>query len=471
MTTNSPQFETIEAQEALQAPGPKPRLWIGNITDMRREGMINYYEKAWREHGDMVRFQMGPLTSFLMVAPEAVQHVLVKNRDNYWKGVAMEKVKMFLGEGLFTSEGELWRRQRRLMQPTFTPKAVMVFFEAMVEAIEGLMVRWEEDFGQGQPFDVNVQMMRLAMNIIGRTMFDIDIGRQEFREVDEAFTFVLEFVGQRSVSIIDIPMFLPTATNLRFKKAYRILNDFVDTVIEDRLQREEWPDDLLSILLQARDEETGEKMSRQQLHDEILTIFFAGHETTAQTLTWAWYLLDGHPRVTDKLHDEVDRVLVGGRRPQMDDLYELNYTRMIVEETLRLYPPAGMFVRENYEDDVVAGYYVPAGSMIMLSPLLTQRHPDYWDEPEAFRPERFTEEAKADRPRYTYFPFGAGQRVCIGNNFALLEATLALAMLARRYNLRLVPGQRIERAMVATVRPSDPVMVTLEHRPSNHRRG
>ncbi|MDP3767798.1 MAG: cytochrome P450, partial [Dehalococcoidia bacterium] len=255
----------------------------------------------------------------------------------------------------------------------------------------------------------------------------------------------------------------PTPTNLRFRRAMRTLDDIVYGMIEARRNNGADKDDLLSMLLEARDEETGEGMSDKQLRDEVFTMFTAGHETTAAALAWTWYLLSQHPEAEGRLHNELGSVL-SGRTPGLDDLQRLPYTRMVIEETLRLYPPVWSIGRMALREDTVLGYRIPAKGQVLLSSYVTHRHPEFWDEPERFDPERFAPERAASRPRYAYFPFGGGPRQCIGNEFAMMEAQLALATLAQRYRLRLVPGQVVEPEPAVTLRPRHGVMVTVEAR-------
>ena len=445
-------------------PGPISGNLLGNLIAFRNKGMIEYFSDAWRTYGDIVRFQMGPIENYLLAKPDYVHYILVKNHTNYTKGVSMKKLKLSLGEGLFASEGSLWRRQRQLMQPLFTPRSINSFADVMVEDIEAMLQRWETPSASHTPVDINQEMMRLAMGIIGRTMFNISID-QEAMQAASAFAYVLEFVSQQTIRFVDIPMFIPTKANRRFNASMRILDEFIYNIIAKRRQDPKAieQNDLLALLMRARDPETGEPMSDKQLRDEVITIFFAGHETTAQALTWTWFLLAQHPHEEAKYHAELDKTL-NGRAPNIDELELLPYTRMVIDESMRLYPPILLFAREALEPDLIDGYHIPAGAMITLSQYITHRHPDYWDRPEVFNPENFTPERMAARPRYAYFPFGGGQRVCIGNNFALLEMALALSMIGQRYQLRLVPGQNIQPKMVGTLRPNGPVIMTLEHR-------
>lgn len=445
-------------------PGPIGGNIVSNLISFRNKGMIEYFMEAWQTYGDIVRFQMGPIENYLITKPDDIHYVLVKNHENYTKGVSMKKLKLSLGEGLFASEGSIWKRQRQIMQPLFTPRSVNSFAGMMVEDIEAMLQRWEKPTASRTPVDINQEMMRLAMGIIGRTMFNISID-QEAMQAASAFAYVLEFVSQQTIRFVDFPMFIPTQANRRFNASMRILDEFIYNIIAKRRldQDANQQNDLLALLMCARDPETGEPMSDKQLRDEVITIFFAGHETTAQALTWTLFLLAQHPQEEAKLHTELDKTLYG-HTPHIEELELLPYTRMVIDESMRLYPPILLFARETLAPDTINGYHIPAGAMITLSQYITHRHPDYWEQPEAFNPENFTPERMAKRPRYAYFPFGGGQRICIGNNFALLEMALALSMIGQRFQLRLVPGQNIQPRMVGTLRPNAPVMMTLEHR-------
>ncbi len=455
------------------APGPRGIPILGNVPEVREKGgLIQFYSQVHREYGDVVRVRMGPMDQYLIAQPDHVRHVLVANRQNYWKGVAMNRVKLLLGNGLFTSEGEFWQRQRRLMQPPFTPRGVTQFGEPMVDLIQRTLDRWESPARADAVLDIGQEMMTLTMGVIAETMLSIDITRDDVAgnaaEAGRAFAYMLEFISRQSATAFSLPLWIPTPANRRFNAASALIRDFLGGVVRERreLHRRAGPQqrDLLDTLLNARDEQTGQGMDDSQVYDEVITIFFAGHETTAQTLTWLWYLLAKHPDAERRLHDEVDRAL-GGRVPTLADLPNLPYARMAVEEAMRLYPPAWIFVRESYNDDEIGGYHIPAKSMIVLSPYLTHRHPDHWQRPEVFEPERFAPEQVAKRHHYAYFPFGGGPRTCIGNNFALQEAHLAVAMIAQRYRLRLQTGEEIQPKMMGTLRPAAPVLMRLERRP------
>jgi cytochrome P450 len=440
------------------APGPQGLPVLGSINELRQKGVLDFYWDIWQEYGDVARVQMGPITIHQFIRPEHVQHVLIKNKDNYIKGLSHDKLRVPLGQGILTAEGELWRRQRRLMSPRYTPKGVDQFADIMIDATHQMLERWQA-LPEGQVLPINVEMMRLTMSVISRSMFTIDIG-EDFAEAGQALAFILEFAAKRTMTLIDPPLWLPTPMNRKLKKALETLDGFLYGIIGQRRQQPPG-DDLLSILMHVRDEETGEVMSDEQLRDEVLITFFAGHETTAQLLTWTWYLLAEHPDVDKRYYDELAEVL-GGRTSTPEKVPALTYTRMIIDETLRLYSPVAMMARDAVQADEIDGYSIPAGSMVTLTPYITHRHPEFWDRPQAFYPEHFAPERVDARPRHAYFPFGAGPRICLGKHFALLEAALVLGEVGQRYRPRLVPGQEIGPRWSGTLRPDRDVLMTLE---------
>lgn len=443
------------------APGPQQNLLLNTLFGSKEGGAIAWYMDLWRQYGDLVRVKMGPMVMHQIVHPDHVRHVLVENVDNYPKGFSHDKLRIALGNGLLTSGGQLWKYQRKLMQPTYTPKGVAQFADIMVDSADQMLARWRLLKGRETTLVVNQEMMRLAMSVISRSMFGIDIS-EDFRDAGQALMDILEFASARSTSFIDPPLYVPTPMNRRFKHALETIDTFLYGIIRER-QHQGPGDDLLSLLMTARDEETGAVMDEKQLRDEVLITFFAGHETTAQLLTWTWYLLSKSPHVEEKLHAEVDTVL-NGRKPTLDDMPSLVYTRQILDETLRLYSPVAITARDPLADDEIAGRLIPAGSMITITPFITHRHPEFWDNPEGFMPERFDPAEVKKRPRYAYYPFGAGPRICIGQHFALMEAVLVLAEVSQYYRLKLIPGLWVEPQFMGTLRPSRDVLMTLEER-------
>jgi len=419
--------------------------------------MIN----TWKQYGDIAFRKIGPIRNYMLFDPEYVYHVLVTNHRNYVKGPAYDGFRLLVGQGLVTSDGDLWKNQRRLMSPHFTPTTVLDFSEMMAETIEDVLYRWQKAAQEGRLLNMDAEMMRLTMRVIGRALFSLDLG-QELAEVGNFIQEAFAFVPERSLNPL-LPSWLPLPSHRRFARNLKIINQFVyDQIAEGRhhLERQNF----LSVLLKARDPETGQGMSDQQLRDEFITLFFAGFETTARTLTWSWYLLHKHPEIMQKVRAEADRVLGDKRLASGDDLECLTYTRMVVDETLRLYPPTAILPRQNLEADEIGGYAIPPMSFISVSPYIVHRYPEYWPDPERFDPDRFTPENVAARPKWAYIPFAAGPRVCIGNSFSLMEMVYTLAMAAQRFNLKQVPDEEIPARFVGTTRPTKPLHMQVSPR-------
>ncbi|HXA69128.1 MAG TPA: cytochrome P450 [Stellaceae bacterium] len=395
-------------------------------------------------------------------APRGIERVLLDNAGNYVKSrVARRLIEPGIGRGLLTSEGDAWRRQRRTMAPSFDHRSLMSYAPAMTEAAAALLARWDR-LSDGAPLDIAAEMMRLTLKIIARTMFSA--------EADDIGPIVEEAVGryQREVrpslvDLLNLPDWWPRPDTRRWSHIF----DRFDAVI-DRLVRRETAaggetKDLLARLLEARDAETGRPMDPRELRDQVVTIFMAGHETTAQALTWTWYLLSQHPAEEATFHAELERVL-GGRAPRFEDLARLRYTRMVLEESMRLYPPAHTMSREALAEDEIEGHRVAKGSVVSIVPWVIHRHRLLWDRPEVFDPERFAPERAAERPRFAYIPFGGGPRICIGASFAMTEALIILAMLGQRYRLSLAPDAAVEPVGLITLRPRHGLPMRLERR-------
>jgi cytochrome P450 len=442
------------------APGPRGHLLFGVGMEMTRNP-VRFYMRMRRDYGDVVR--MRGLLGFswhLVAHPAGVEHVLQTNQQNYPKGKLFNKpLSLLVGEGLLTSEGEFWRRQRRLAQPAFHRQRINALGQTMTAATERMLERWRGFERDGRAFDLAAETTRLTLQIAGLTLFGVDLSDDAGR-VGSALRVAFEHLSHRMMYPWALPEGIPTRRNRRFLRARRLLDDVVYRIIRERRRQNTDTGDLLSMLLLARDEETGEGMSDEQLRDEVMTILIAGHETGAAALAWAWYLLARHTEVDEKLRGELARVL-GGRTPAVADLPALAYTKMVFDEVLRLYPPAWGLPREAKEDDRIGGYRIHAKSPVVVSQYVTHRHPEFWDEPERFDPERFTPERVAARPKFAYFPFGGGSRQCIGNNFALMEAQLVLATVAQHFRPRLAAGQAVEEDPTFTLRPRGGVWVTL----------
>lgn len=441
-------------------PGPRGH-WFWGVADEFQRDALNAFVKISQNYGDITRFRSGFWYTYCVTHPDYVKHILQDNHLNYRKGIISDLfLKPLLGDGLLTSEGSFWLRQRRLMQPAFHRQRLAQFGTIMTDATQTLLARWQTWHSQGQGFDVAEEMMRLTLSIVGQTLFSADVSGTA-DAVGPALTVAQEHVNYRSTHVFSLPEKYPTPRNLRFRRAVASLDHIVYGLIEERRRTGEDPGDLLSMLLNARDEQTGEGMSNQQLRDEVMTLFLAGHETTANALTWTWYLLAQHPQVADKLRAELAYVLAG-RIPTVADLPALRYTTMVIEEAMRLYPPAWALSRDSLDWDEIGGYTIPPKSTINIIPYITHRHPDFWPNPETFDPERFSPERSAGRPRYAYFPFGGGPRQCIGSNFAMMEATLVLATIAQLYRVEVDPGHPIALDPLITLRPKHGIRVHLE---------
>lgn len=432
----------------MKIPGPG---MLPFITGVRRHGFLQVVGELWREHGDVFQVRAPGRTLIFAIHPDAVEHVNVSHRQNYAKLGSYEPVRKYLiGDGLVASNGETWRRQRRLMAPFYTPKGVQAYAELMIRDGEHLVERWQQLASTGSEVDIAEEMTHVTASIILKSMFSSETV-ESIDQMKSAVETMLGFVNDRMTSV-PVPLWVPTPHNRRYTAARNRVHRSIGGLIDQRRATDEalWPDDLLTRMMQARDEETGQAMSEVLLRDESITIFFAGHETTARTMTFAWYALATNPQVTARLHAELDRVL-GGRTPTVDQLRDLPYTLQVIKEVLRLYPAAPMYARDAVVADQIGGFDVPAGAAVMLSPYYTHRHPQFWGNPELFDPDRWSDARENAQHRYAYHPFAAGPRICLGNNFSLLESHLLLAILAQRFTPCLRTGFEPRWAMQGTL--------------------
>jgi len=381
---------------------------------------------------------------------EYVKRILLDNVANYPKSVTYRNnLRPFLGDGLLISEGDFWKRQRRLSQPAFHLRRLKALAAAMADAAAQMARDWQH----GQVIDVMTEMNAVTMDIVARTLFGADVS-SDIAEVGEAMTVLQEETGRVGLTaFFDLPEFLTRPRGSRFSGAVATLDRIVSRIVAERRTSGETRDDLLSMLLEARDEETGEGMTDKQLRDELVTLFLAGHETTAIALTWTFHLLGQNPRAEALLLAEVDEVLGDRDVPGFEDLERMPYARMVAEEALRLYPPAYVFSRRAAAEDQLGPYRMPAGAHIVISPYALHRRPDYWPEPDGFWPERFAPGARNDRPKLAYLPFGGGQRICIGNSFAMMEHAIVLAAAVRHWRLESIPGKEVKTEPRITLRP------------------
>ncbi|MEK6287387.1 MAG: cytochrome P450 [Acidobacteriota bacterium] len=443
---------------ATHPPSPARIPFIGHLTMFRRDPLRFLLDSA-REYGDVVYLKFGPQSVYLLNHPDYIKDVLVTNNRNFVKSRGLEMAKKFLGESLLTSGGEFHRRQRRLAQPAFHHQRINGYAAVMTDYAARTRTRWKS----GEALDIWQEMMRLTLGIVGKTLFDADV-EAEAPEIGAALTDVMQLFERITNPFGGLLEKLPLPGNFRWLKAKQRLDSTIYRIINERRAAGVDRGDLLSMLLLAQDEEgDGGSMTDVQLRDEAMTLFVAGHETTANALTWTWYLLSQHPEVEAKLHEEIDTVLAG-KLPTADDVARLRYTEMVFAESMRLYPPAWTLGRRVLNDYEVGGYVVPAGSIVLMSQWVMHHDPRYYPEPFRFDPERWIPEAREARPKFSYFPFGGGPRVCIGEQFAWMEGALLIATIAQQWKMRLAPDQLVEPKAMITLRPKYGMRMVLSER-------
>lgn len=428
--------------------GPRPpSLEVSHLAVLRliRNDPIALLERAARA-GDVVALPMPRFPVVLINRPELVWDVLATSNHGFMKGPTMQVAKRLLGESLLTSEGDVHARQRRLIQPVFHHERIDTYADAMVALGERAADRWRS----GETLDVHQEMARVTLAIVGRTLFDTDVEADESREISAALTEVLAQFNRVFSPFLPITQRLPLPSTRRFQHARQVFDGTIYAMIADRRARGTTGGDLLSLLLQAH--EAGAGMTDTQVRDEAITLFLAGHETTANALTWTWYLLSQHPEAAAALHAELAEVL-GGRAPTVDDVPRLPTTVAVLSESMRLYPPAWAIGRRALVDHRADDFAIPAGSIVVVSPWLLHHDERWWPRATTFRLDRWTEEAIAERPRHAYIPFGGGPRMCIGEGFARMEAVLLLATIAQRWRFQRESQEKLVLQPAVTLRP------------------
>jgi cytochrome P450 len=442
-------------------PGPSTGLKRWSLGPLNNGDPLKYFTGLMREYGDIVSLRVLNFRILLLNHPDHIEDVLVNHPRKFVKGRVLQANKRVFGRGLLTSEGDFWLRQRRLAQPAFHRARIASYASTMVEYTERLLHDWQD----GEERDIHKEMMRLTLQIVGKTLFDADVER-DAQEVGKSLELLLE-LGANFRRKIFIPHWLPTPTNLRQERAIRQIEKVLYRIIAEKRASGRDSGDLLSMLLAAQDDD-GSRMTDKQLRDEAITLFLAGHETTANTLSWTWWLLAQNPAVEAKLHAEL-RTVLAGRAPSLDDLPKLVYTNHIITESMRLYPPAWGTARTAIEDHEIAGYAVPKGSGVSFAQWTVHRDARWYDAPEEFRPERWEGDLLKRNPKFAYFPFGGGPRQCIGNSFALMETALTLATIAQQYRFRLAEGHPVVPLASITLRPRYGIRVVMESRPAKGR--
>ncbi len=471
-----PKLPFINGGEENIPPGPRgldaARFVISTTRDF-----LGPVTRMCAEYGPVASTYSRGRTLVVVAEHEMARQVLVTNQDNYEKGMEYELLRIVLGNGLLTSEGELWRRQRTLVQPMFAKRHLGDFTGYMTRATSDALEEGPlSGLGEGDVVDVNRAMMELTLDVVGRALFGADLSGDTARKVGPAMNSVLTLgvkMARRLPTFIlaNLPgmdlrkSFGLNPENVGFRRAVGALDEVIDEVLAERESRDEKGDDLVGLMLSVTDPETGEGMSRSQVAAELMTFMLAGHETTSNALSWTFRWLSLNPDARDRMFAEIDEV-IGDRTPGMEDADRLPWTRAVIEESMRLTPPVFMVGRKAREDDEIGGYRIPAGSSVMVLIRMIQKDPRVWDNPEGFAPERFLPENRAGRPSQAYMPFGAGRRICVGSTFAMIEAVLLIAMISRRYRFDLIPGVPIEEDASVTLRPKNGLPMVAIPRPT-----
>ena len=443
-----------------ELPGPRGLPLVGSLPALLREGPFEFVERCWRAHGDMFQIPtLGHQRIVVVTHPDEIDRVLTRT-DIYVKDRNYDPVRPLLGDGLITSSGDLWLSQRKLIQPIFHRTMLRNHVPTMARCVDEMLLRWDRACAAGQTIDIYAEMARLTHHIVGLTLFGLDLmGSAE--DAARAVADSVHLAGERvNRGALVLPLWIPTASNRQFRRGVQTLDGLVYGII-DRARRTpvdpEAPRTLLRLLLDTRDE-SGACMSDRQLRDELLTQYIAGQETTALALTWALYQLAGRTDMTARIRSEAGQLAVS---PSLEDYDALAYTRMVVDESMRLRPPVWALTRMASRHDRLRGHPIEAGTTVMFGIYFAHRHPDFWDEPEVFRPERFTPERIKARHRHAYIPFIAGPRTCVGKRFAIYEAVISLSAILRRYDVDVLPGQEVGMKVGATCHPDRPILARL----------
>jgi cytochrome P450 len=445
-------------------PGPRGRPVVGSTLGFKND-IIGTLMAGFREHGDIVKFEgVGPLFPlYLLAHPDYAMHVLKDNAENYPRTpLVRSKWHMVVGDGLICIEGDFWKQQRKLAQPSFDPKLLQSFDGLIADETDRMLERWDRSAARGEAFDVAREMVHLALANLGGAMFSTD-WRQEALVMADAVEFTIGYAYKLLTQPVVLPENVPTPENRRFKESRRTLEQIMERIIASRRGVDEQPKDLLGALLSARDAETGEGLSEYQVRSHLMTFMFGGHETVAVGLAWTWWLLSRHPEVLRQLEAEIDEKLQG-ERPTFENTRQLEYLTRVINESLRIRPPVWLMSRVPTQDDEIGGYHIPAGSQILVSSYVTHHHPEFWPNPEGFDPDRWLPEEVAKRPKNAWFPFSGGPHQCIGGYFGLMEMQIVIPMILQRFELDLVPGCVVKPKPGITLGFENGLQMTLRRR-------
>ncbi len=443
----------MKTQTPPSPPGPP---LFGNLLQFRRDP-LRFLIQTRSNLGDVFRLKLGPENLYVISHPEHIKHVFIDNYKNYEKKSRMwTKLMPLFGFSLVTTDGETWKRRRRLAQPSFHHERISAFAKQMTQTTQELLQRWENN--PNSNIDFSSEMMQLTLQILGRTLLNTEL-TEETQTIQKSIHTILVHANKQGRQLLSIPYSIPTPANRRFLKAVNTLDELVYGIIKSRRENQKSAFDLLSMLMDSRDEETQQGLNDRELRDELVTFIFAGHETSANALTWTFYLLAKHPRIQEQLYLEISKLLQGP--PRLKDLKQLSIVERIIKESMRLYPPVWFTGRTLVKDDQIGDFFIPAKSVIMPSIYLTHHHPDIWENPEVFDPDRFLPERIEKMHRQAYIPFGAGPRQCIGNMFALMEMQIIVILLCQHYQFELAPNFEAELEPSITLRPKNGMRLRL----------
>lgn len=446
-----------QPESIKRPPGPPHRMPGGNLLAYRRDP-LNFLMQNARDYGDLITLKFAKWYLYQINHPDLIQQVLVKQASSFHKSIIYKKtLSEYLGNGLLISDGDYWRRQRRLAQPAFHTQRIHTYADIMVSYAQRMVDSWQP----GETRNIADDMMKLTLYIVAKTLFDTDVSGDSDR-VGEALEVLLHSVIEQSQIMLRLPEWVPTPARRRKRWSIDTLHQVVMSIIQQRRADPVDHGDLLSMLMLSEDD-SGERMSDAEVRDEALTIFLAGHETTANALTWTVYLLSQHPAIESKLVAELESVLQG-RTPSLEDVPNLRYTEQVIKESMRLYPPAWSMGRQTIEPVELGGYTIPPRHSVIIIPYVTHRDPRFFPDPDRFDPDRFLPENEKAMHRYAYLPFGGGPRICIGNGFALMEAKLILATVLQRYRLPLIPSHPVEPEALVTLRPRHGMSMQIQSR-------
>ena len=449
---------------AIKPNGPKGYPFIGSLPQLASSGRVEWLQSITNTYGDVVEFKLLKKNFYLINHPDLMKDILTRDIDNYTKKtISFKFIKEVLGESTFTAMGDDWRRKRLTVQPSFRNASISNLATIMTDCIEEFLTEWESQCDREKTIELSAEMMHLTLKVVVKALFSNTLSETDFKDITKVFKPLLEAVNARISFPVKMLYRLPLSKNKKYQGYIETLDVIIYRIIGDRRLANNKPTDLLQMLMDATDEETGLPLTDIELRNELMTMFIAGHETTANAMSWLWTILSSNSDIREKIEQEVDEVL-GGRKPDASDFANLPYCLKVFKETMRLYPPVPILPRQVENDTTLGGYLIKGGSGVLFSPHLLHRHPEFWDAPEIFDPNRFDKAEERKRHTYAYLPFGGGARVCIGNNFALMEAVFIIAMTTQRFRVKLNSDTNLEPLVGLTTKPKFALNALLDRR-------